>query len=113
MTARREEVGTASEEKADEEEGGLLSALLCSQTDSERPIGSDSEVLSEKNRCFAESSSQTGWLRSCAVLSVVFITASYQACRASYRCSVTSHGVLMMVFRTTSEPGTAQSITAD
>lgn len=42
MTARREEVGTASGGKADEEEGGLSSALLYSQTDSERPIGTNS-----------------------------------------------------------------------
>ena len=42
MTARREQVGTASGVNPDEEEGGLSSALLLySQTDSERPIGSN------------------------------------------------------------------------
>lgn len=39
-TARREEVGSASGEKTDEEDGGLSAVLLCSQVDSERPIGS-------------------------------------------------------------------------
>lgn len=37
-TARREEVGSASKEKADEEDGGLSAVLLCSQVDSESPI---------------------------------------------------------------------------
>lgn len=44
MTARREEVGTASRGNADEEEGRLFSALLISQTDSETPMDS---VLAE------------------------------------------------------------------
>lgn len=39
-TARREEVGSASGEKADDEDGGMSAVLLCSQVDSERPIGS-------------------------------------------------------------------------
>lgn len=38
VTMRREEVGTASEQKADEEDRGLLAGLLYSQMDSERPI---------------------------------------------------------------------------
>lgn len=38
MISRREEVGTASEQKADEGEGGLSAALLYSQTESEIPI---------------------------------------------------------------------------
>lgn len=45
MTARREEVGTASGRKATGEEGGLSSALLYSQTDSDRPIGTNTEEL--------------------------------------------------------------------
>lgn len=48
MTARREEVGTASRGKADEEEVGPSSALLYSQTDSERPIGSVSQCCQRK-----------------------------------------------------------------
>lgn len=41
VTSRREEVGAASERKADEEEAGLSSALLYGHTDSERPIGTN------------------------------------------------------------------------
>lgn len=41
MTARREEVWTASGGKADEEEGGLSPALLYSHADSDRPIGAN------------------------------------------------------------------------
>lgn len=48
MTARRQEVGTASRGKADEEEEGLRSALLYSQTDSERPIGSNSRQCRQR-----------------------------------------------------------------
>lgn len=39
-TARRAEVGSASGEKADEEDGGMSAVLPCSHVDSERPIGS-------------------------------------------------------------------------
>lgn len=38
MTARREDLGTASGRKADEEERELLSSLLHSQTDSKAPM---------------------------------------------------------------------------
>lgn len=41
MTVRREEVGTASGGNNDEEEGGLSAALLYSQADSDRPIGTN------------------------------------------------------------------------
>ena len=42
MTIRREDAGTAREQNADGEEGGLSADLLYSQTDSETPIGRNS-----------------------------------------------------------------------